>query len=64
MQKYETSAQLKVYHYGKYGSQGHIMPRTTAPFDVNDTYGCPSRLVLDLNDDNDAISSLYRSDEI
>jgi len=40
------------------------MPQTTAPVDGIDNYGYPSRLVLDLNDDNDAISSLYRSDEI
>jgi len=40
------------------------MPQTTAPVDGIDNYGYPSRLVLDLNDDSHAISSLYRSDEI
>jgi hypothetical protein len=48
----------------EYGSQGHIIPQTTAHIDGIDHYGYPSRLVLDLNDDNHAISSLYRSDEI
>ena len=44
--------------------EGHLLPKTTASFDSSYHYECPSWMALERNDNNFAIGSFYRFDEI
>ena len=64
MQQYETSTHLSVISIAQYGSQGHLLPIVTAAIDIINRHERPVWMAMEIRDNNSAIGSFYRSDDI